>query len=148
MHTHTDAHIYCTVHTYIYICRFTHTRIYIYIYTHTHAHMMHLLAISHGYGQSPSLIGQQSITGQDWGFAQNGLVNAIRRLISLQAQCFITLAHLRICMFQDDFLEKSLGKVNLLRASCVTHFRCFAFVASLECNCLKGVGDLNPFIYI
>ena len=146
MRTYTVQYIY--IYMDIYVDLRIHAYIYIYIHTHTHAHMMHLLAISHGYGQSPSLIGQQSITGQDWGFAQNGLVNAIRRLISLQAQCFITLVHLRICMFQDDFLEKSLGKVNLLRALCVTHFRCFAFVASLECNCLKGVGDLNPFIYI
>ena len=43
-----------------------------------------------------------------------------------QAQCFITLVHLWVTMFHVKFSEKSVGKVNPLRTSCMSAFSRFS----------------------
>ena len=77
--------------------------------------------------------------GQDWGFARNGIINVLRRHISLRRRNvlwpWMTLVHLRIGMAQDEFLEKSVGKVNHLRTVMrFGLFPFFTFLASLECS--------------
>ena len=75
-----------------------------------------------------------------------------------QAQCFITLKHLWVPMFHVKFSEKSVGKVNPLRTSCMSAFSRFSFFLSYInpkgnpsrniANCSMGPGDfitcINP----
>ena len=44
-----------------------------------------------------------------------------------QAQCFMTLVNLWVTMFHVKFSEKSVGKVNPLRTSCISAFSVFHF---------------------
>ena len=75
-----------------------------------------------------------------------------------QAQCFMTLVHLWVTMFHVKFSEKSVGKVNPLRTSCMSAFSRFSLFWSYinpkgnphrnMANCSMGLGDfitcMNP----
>ena len=65
------------------------------------------------------------IYGQDWGCARNGMINVLRRHISMRRRSVVCALG---CpwMSQDKFLESSVGKVNLLRTSCVSAFSLFS----------------------
>ena len=68
-----------------------------------------------------------------------------------QAQCFVTLVHLWVTMFYVKFSEKSVGKVNPLRTSCMSAFSRFSLFWSYinpkgnphrnMANCSMGPGD-------
>jgi hypothetical protein len=66
--------------------------------------------------------------GQDWGFARNEMINFCRRHISLRRRSVLWPWYIcaLVCMSQDEFLEKSVGKVNHLRTSCVSAFSPFS----------------------
>ena len=73
-----------------------------------------------------------------------------------QAQCFMTLVHLWVTMFHVKFSEKSVGKVNPLRTSCMLAFSRFSLFLELYkpymksyrhmVNCSEGLGDLMTYI--
>ena len=66
------------------------------------------------------------VTGRTEGL-QNGMSDILRRAhFTAQARCFMTLVHLWVTMFHVIFWEKSVGKVNLLRTSCVSAFSRFS----------------------
>ena len=56
-----------------------------------------------------------------------------------QAQCFMTLVHLWVTMFHVKFSEKSVGKVNPLRTSCMSAFSRF----SLSWSCINPKWNPN-----
>ena len=66
-----------------------------------------------------------------------------------QARCFMTLVHLWVTMFRVKISEKSVGKVNLLRTSCMSAFSRFSLVWSYInpqwnpniVNCSMGPGN-------
>ena len=49
-----------------------------------------------------------------------------------QAQCFMTLVHVWVAMFNVKFSEKSVGKVNPLRTSCMSAFSLFSLFLSCK----------------
>ena len=95
--------------------------------------------------------------GQDWGFARNRMSYVLKRLISLRLR-FMTLVHLWVIMFHVKFSEKSVGKVNPLRTSCMSAFSRFSLFWSYKtpkgnlnrnmANCSMGPGGfvtcINP----
>ena len=49
-----------------------------------------------------------------------------------QAQCSMTLVHLWVSMFHVKCSERSFGKVNPLRTSCMSAFSCFSLFWSYK----------------